>query len=84
MGRFHLQDSFLAALREEHVPVTIYLLNGTKLQGEVAYFDQFSILIKNDRSQLIYKHLVSAVLPARSLYLRYEKNVAGSPQPLEA
>jgi host factor-I protein len=84
MDRVPLQDLFLTALCKDRVPVTIYLLNGTKLQGEIAYFDQFSILIKNDRGQLIYKHLISAVLPARRLYLGFEKNVVESPQPLRA
>ena len=60
-----LQDPFLNALRKERIPVAIYLVNGIKLQGQVESFDQFVILLRNTVSQMVYKHAVSTVVPAR-------------------
>ncbi len=57
-----LQDPFLNALRRERVPVSIYLVNGIKLQGQIESFDQFVILLKNTVSQMVYKHAISAVV----------------------
>ena len=51
----HLQDEFLNQLRKEHVSVSIYLMNGIKLQGNIESFDQYAILLKNTVSQLVYK-----------------------------
>ena len=62
-----LQEPFLNALRRERVPVAIYLVNGTKLQGQVESFDQFVVLLKNSVSQMIYKHAISTVVPARNV-----------------
>ena len=62
-----LQEPFLNALRRERVPVAIYLVNGIKLQGQVESFDQFVVLLKNSVSQMIYKHAISAVVPARNV-----------------
>ncbi|AKS41690.1 RNA chaperone Hfq [Wenzhouxiangella marina] len=62
-----LQDPFLNALRREHVPVSIYLVNGIKLQGQIESFDNFVILLKNSVSQMIYKHAISTVVPARNV-----------------
>ena len=62
-----LQDPFLNSLRKERVPVAIYLVNGIKLQGQIESFDQFVILLKNTVSQMVYKHAVSTVVPARSI-----------------
>ena len=64
-----LQDPFLNALRREHVPVSIYLVNGIKLQGQIESFDQFVVLLKNSVSQMIYKHAISTVVPARNVRL---------------
>jgi host factor-I protein len=64
-----LQDPFLNALRKEHVPVAIYLVNGIKLQGQVEAFDQFVVLLKNTVSQMVYKHAISTVVPARAVVL---------------
>ena len=61
-----LQDPFLNALRKEHIPVSIYLVNGIKLQGQIDSFDQFVVLLKNTVSQMVYKHAISTVVPARS------------------
>ena len=58
-----LQDPFLNALRKERIPVSIYLVNGIKLQGQVESFDQFVILLKNTVSQMVYKHAISTVVP---------------------
>jgi host factor-I protein len=64
-----LQDPFLNALRKERIPVSIYLVNGIKLQGQVESFDQFVILLRNSVSQMVYKHAVSTIVPARNVRL---------------
>lgn len=63
----NLQDPFLNALRKEHVPVSIYLVNGIKLQGKVDSFDQYVIMLKNTVSQMVYKHAISTIVPARQV-----------------
>lgn len=62
-----LQDPFLNALRRENVPVSIYLVNGIKLQGQIDSFDQFVILLKNSVNQMVYKHAISTIVPARNV-----------------
>ncbi|MEO6968581.1 MAG: RNA chaperone Hfq [Rhodanobacteraceae bacterium] len=62
-----LQDPFLNALRREHVPVAIYLVNGIKLQGTIESFDQFVVLLRNQVSQMVYKHAISTVVPSRNV-----------------
>jgi host factor-I protein len=62
-----LQDPFLNALRKEKVPVSIYLVNGIKLQGQIDSFDQFVVLLRNSVSQMVYKHAISTVVPARNV-----------------
>jgi len=64
-----LQDPFLNALRKERVPVAIYLVNGIKLQGQIDSFDQFVVLLKNSVSQMVYKHAISTIVPARNVKL---------------
>ena len=64
-----LQDPFLNALRRERIPVSIYLVNGIKLQGHVESFDQFVVLLGNTVSQLVYKHAISTIVPARPIKL---------------
>ena len=64
-----LQDPFLNILRKEKVPVSIYLVNGIKLQGQVDSFDQFVVLLKNSVNQMVYKHAISTVVPARNVRL---------------
>ncbi len=59
------QDRFLNCLRREHVPVSIFLVNGIKLQGQIESFDQFVVLLKNNISQMVYKHAISTVVPSR-------------------
>lgn len=60
-----LQDPYLNTLRKEHVPVSIYLVNGIKLQGQVDSFDQYVILLKNTVTQMVYKHAISTIVPGR-------------------
>ena len=64
-----LQEPFLNALRREHVPVSSFLVNGIKLQGQIESFDQFVILLKNNVSQMVYKHAVSTIVPARNVQI---------------
>ena len=62
-----LQDPFLNALRRERIPVSIYLVNGIKLQGTVESFDQFVVLLRNTVSQMVYKHAISTIVPGRNV-----------------
>lgn len=64
-----LQDPFLNALRKERVSVSIYLVNGIKLQGQIDSFDQFVVLLRNSVSQMVYKHAISTIVPARNVRL---------------
>src|SRR6516162_4332813 len=64
-----LQDPFLNTLRKEHVPVSIYLVNGIKLQGQIESFDQYVVLLKNTVTQMVYKHAISTVVPSRAVNL---------------
>ncbi|MBL7250597.1 RNA chaperone Hfq [Alloalcanivorax sp. C16-2] len=67
MSKGHsLQDPFLNALRKERIPVSIFLVNGIKLQGQIESFDQYVVLLKNAVSQMVYKHAISTVVPARN------------------
>jgi len=67
-----LQDPFLNTLRKEHVPVSIYLVNGIKLQGQVESFDQYVVLLKNTVTQMVYKHAISTVVPARPVSIPFD------------
>jgi len=67
-----LQDPYLNVLRKERIPVSIYLVNGIKLQGQVESFDQFVILLKNAVSQMVYKHAISTIVPSRNVKLSTE------------
>src|SRR5436309_12459200 len=60
-----LQDPLLNSLRKGHVQVSIYLVNGIKLQGQIESFDQYVVLLKNTVTQMVYKHAISTVVPAR-------------------
>ncbi len=80
MSKGHtLQDPFLNVLRKERIPVSIYLVSGIKLQGQIESFDQFVILLKNAVSQMVYKHAISTVVPARMVKIP----MAGSEVPDE-
>ena len=67
-----LQDPFLNALRKEQVPVAIYLVNGIKLQGHIESFDQYVVLLKNSITQMVYKHAISTIVPARMVDIPLE------------
>ena len=68
MAKGHsLQEPFLNALRKDKVPVSIYLVNGIKLQGQIESFDQFVVLLKNSVNQMVYKHAISTVVPTRNV-----------------
>jgi host factor-I protein len=69
-----LQDPFLNALRRERVPVSIYLVNGIKLQGVIESFDQFVVLLRNTVSQMVYKHAISTIVPGRNVRMTLEKD----------
>ena len=62
-----LQDPYLNALRKEQIPVSIYLVNGIKLQGQIEAFDQYVVLLRNTVSQMIFKHAISTVQPSRNV-----------------
>ena len=64
-----LQSPFLNILRKEKITVSIYLVNGIQLQGKVDAFDQFVILLKNNVSQMVYKHAISTIVPTRNISL---------------
>lgn len=67
MSKGHsLQDPFLNALRKERIPVSIFLVNGIKLQGQIESFDQYVVLLRNTVNQMVYKHAISTVVPARN------------------
>lgn len=70
----NLQEAFLNVLRKERVPVSIFLVNGIKLQGQVESFDQFSVLLKSSVSQMVYKHAISTIVPTKSISLDTEKD----------
>ena len=64
----NLQDTFLNHVRKSKIPVTIFLVNGVKLQGIVSWFDNFCVLLKRDgHAQLVYKHAISTIVPARAV-----------------
>ena len=67
-----LQDPFLNILRKERIPVSIYLVNGIKLQGQVESFDPFVVLLRNTVSQMIYKHAISTIVPSRAVRIPYD------------
>ncbi|MFZ1324725.1 MAG: RNA chaperone Hfq [Candidatus Contendobacter sp.] len=84
MAKGHsLQEPFLNALRKERIPVSVYLVNGIKLQGQIESFDQFVVLLKNSVSQMIYKHAISTVVPVRNVRLNLadDGSVGGGEQP---
>ena len=67
-----LQDPFLNLLRREGVPVSIYLVNGIKLQGQVESFDQYVVMLKNTITQMVYKHAISTIVPTKTVKLKTE------------
>ncbi len=68
-----LQEPFLNALRKEKIQVAIYLVNGIKLQGQVDSFDQYVIILKNTVNQMVYKHAISTIVPAKTVKILESK-----------
>lgn len=82
MNKGHsLQDPFLNALRKERIPVSIYLVNGIKLQGQVDSFDQFVVLLRNSVNQMVYKHAISTIVPARNVKIPYDDEMGEDENP---
>ncbi|WP_105167526.1 RNA chaperone Hfq [Pseudoalteromonas sp. T1lg23B] len=75
-----LQDPFLNVLRRERIPVSIFLVNGIKLQGKIQSFDQFVILLENTVNQMVYKHAISTVVPARAVNFQSAQGSEGTDQ----
>ena len=67
-----LQEPFLNALRKEKIQVSIFLVNGIKLQGQVDSFDQYVIILKNTVNQMVYKHAISTIVPTKTVKLQTE------------
>ena len=75
----NLQDVFLNHVRKHKLPVTVFLVNGVKLQGVITWFDNFSLLLRREgHSQLVYKHAVSTVMPSQAVQL-FESETEGEP-----
>jgi host factor-I protein len=67
----NLQELFLNNVRKSHIQVTVFLVNGVKLQGVITWFDNFSILLKRDQHvQLVYKHAISTIMPSSPVQLQ--------------
>ena len=74
----NVQDVFLNAIRKSKVPVTVFLVNGVKLQGIVTWFDNFCLLLRRDSmSQLVYKHAISTIMPGGPVSL-FDQTITGS------
>ena len=66
----NIQDPFLNAVRKERTPVSIFLVNGIKLQGTVDSFDQFVVMLKSSVSQMVYKHAISTIVPSKPVNIQ--------------
>jgi len=66
-----LQDMYLNHVRKEKIPVTVFLINGTRLRGVIKGFDKFAVLLKNDVQQLVYKHAFSTISPEKDVHLKF-------------
>ena len=73
-----LQDPFLNTLRREHVPVSIYLMNGIKLQGQIDSFDLYVVMLKNTVTQMVYKHAISTIVPGRAVNFQVPEGQEGT------
>ena len=71
----NLQDSFLNQIIKDNIPVSVYLLNGIKLQGQVKSFDQYVIVLSGNTPQLIYKHSVSTIVPSQAFDLEVPDSI---------
>jgi host factor-I protein len=78
----NLQDTFLNFVRKNKVPLTIFLVNGVKLQGVVTWFDNFCVLLRRDgHSQLVYKHAISTIMPGQPIQMFEPGDDGGHPVP---
>ena len=76
----NLQDTFLNYVRKSKIPLTIFLVNGVKLQGVVTWFDNFCVLLRRDgHSQLVYKHAISTILPGAPIQMCETEEGADKP-----
>lgn len=82
MASQSLQDPYLNTLRKERTQVSIFLMNGIKLQGHIESFDQFVVLLKNSTSQMIYKHAISTIVPSQPV--RVQRDVPPKPATSES
>jgi len=81
----NVQDVFLNHVRRSKTPVTIFLVNGVKLQGIITWFDNFSVLLRRDgHTQLVYKHAISTVMPSAPIALFDQGKAEGAAQPAPA
>lgn len=72
----NVQDVFLNTLRKKKIPVTVFLSNGVKLQGNITSFDNFSVLLRRGpQVQLVYKHTIATVVPSAAVVLHEEEGV---------
>ena len=77
----NLQDVFLNHVRKQKTPVTVFLVNGVKLQGIITWFDNFCVLLRRDgHSQLVYKHAISTVMPVTPVSLYDDDDIDGEDQ----
>jgi len=76
-----LQDPFLNILRKDKIPVSVYLINGIKLQGQIESFDSFVVLLRNSISQMIYKHAISTIVPTKAVRIPYDVAAGPAQQP---
>jgi host factor-I protein len=80
----NVQDVFLNHVRKSKTPVTVFLVNGVKLQGVITWFDNFSVLLRRDgHTQLVYKHAISTVMPGAPIMLFDASKAEGAAQPGE-
>ncbi|MBF0587829.1 MAG: RNA chaperone Hfq [Magnetococcales bacterium] len=75
-GPSNIQDPFLNTLRREKVPVTVFLMNGIKLQGVITSFDNYCLMLKNSVTQLVFKHAISTVMPSRNVHITSARSPA--------
>jgi len=71
----NLQDTFLNSLRKEHTPVSIFLVNGIKLQGRIDSFDQYVVMLKNTVNQMVYKHAISTIVPGKPIKMARDQEI---------
>ena len=74
--KINLQDLFLLRLRQERLPVTVFLMNGFQMRGTVTGYDQYVVLLRNSVTQMVYKHAISTVVPLRPVALRESEEEA--------